>query len=122
MQRNLAKIEHFVEMVQSWGCSVAIDDFGAGYTSFTQLKTLNVDYIKIDGAFIRDIIENPGSKLFVRTLMGFAKAHGLRTVAEFVENGEIAKVLIEMDVDYLQGYYFSKPVTHRPWIKTDKVI
>ncbi len=83
---------------------------------------INVDILKIDGAFIRDIIENPESKLFVNMLLNFAKAYNLKTVAEFVETGEIAKILMDLGVDYLQGFYFSKALNYRPWIKEDKII
>jgi EAL domain-containing protein (putative c-di-GMP-specific phosphodiesterase class I) len=119
---DLPSIAKFVEKMKSLGCEVAIDDFGAGYTSFKQLKLINIDVLKIDGAFIRDIIENPESKLFVNTLLDFAKAYNLKTVAEFVETGEIAKILMDLGVDYLQGFYFSQPLNYRPWIKEDKII
>lgn len=120
-QNDISKLVHFVEEIQSLGCEIAIDDFGAGYTSFSQLKLINADILKIDGIFISDILENPDSKLFVRTMLEFSKAFGLKTVAEFVENGEIAKLLIEMGVDYLQGHYFGKPLNYRPWIKDDAI-
>jgi EAL domain-containing protein (putative c-di-GMP-specific phosphodiesterase class I) len=119
---DLTSIAKFVENMKALGCEVAIDDFGAGYTSFKQLKLINVDILKIDGAFIRDIIENPESKLFVNMLLNFAKAYNLKTVAEFVETGEIAKILMDLGVDYLQGFYFSKALNYRPWIKEDKII
>jgi EAL domain-containing protein (putative c-di-GMP-specific phosphodiesterase class I)/GGDEF domain-containing protein len=122
VQRNLKKISEFVDNVHILGCKVAIDDFGAGYTSFSQLKLLEVDYIKIDGVFIKDICDNPDSKLFVKTLQEFAHAFGIKTIAEFVETGNIAKTLMELGVNYLQGYYFSKPVNYRPWIKDDRLI
>jgi EAL domain-containing protein (putative c-di-GMP-specific phosphodiesterase class I) len=122
VQRNLQKIALFVESVQAMGCKVAIDDFGAGYTSFAQLKILDVDFVKIDGAFVKDIEENADSKLFVKTLQDFAKAFGVKTIAEFVETGNVAKTLMDLGVDYLQGYYFSKPVNYRPWINDDRII
>ena len=122
VQRNLKKISEFVDSVHILGCKVAIDDFGAGYTTFSQLKILEVDYIKIDGAFVKDIYDNPDNKLFVKTLQEFAHAFGIKTIAEFVETGNIAKTLMELGVDYLQGYYFSKPVNYRPWIKDDKLV
>ncbi len=120
MHKNLNKVIEFVDTVQSLGCQIAIDDFGAGYTSFTQLKLLNADIIKIDGIFIRDIVDNHDSRLFVKTLIDFAKAFCLQTVAEFVETGDIAKTLIDLGVDYLQGYYFGKALNHRPWVTDDK--
>jgi EAL domain-containing protein (putative c-di-GMP-specific phosphodiesterase class I)/GGDEF domain-containing protein len=120
-QSSMDKVKKFVDDVQSLGCLVAIDDFGAGYTSFTQLKVLNADILKIDGVFIRDLADNYDNQLFVKTLVGFAKAFGLKTVAEYVETGEAAKLLIDMGVDYLQGYYFGKALNYRPWIKEDTV-
>lgn len=115
MHKNMPKIISFVEAVQSFGCQIAIDDFGAGYTSFTQLKLLNADILKIDGIFIRDLVDNPDNQLFVKTLIEFSKAFNLKTVAEYVETAESAKILTHLGVDYLQGHYFSKALNHRPW-------
>ncbi|MBS0236552.1 MAG: EAL domain-containing protein [Proteobacteria bacterium] len=116
---GLDKMAYLVDMLKSLGCSVAIDDFGAGYTSFKQLKVLHADYIKIDGAFIRNVVDDEDSKLFVSTMITFAKSFGIKSVAEFVENGEIAKVLLELGVDYMQGNYFSPALNYRPWIEND---
>jgi EAL domain-containing protein (putative c-di-GMP-specific phosphodiesterase class I) len=102
--------------LQAMGCLVALDDFGSGYTSFRQLKAISVDMVKIDGAFVKDIAQSADNQFFVKTLMQFAQGFGLQTVAEFVENGEIAKILMEMGVDYLQGYYLGKPENHRRWL------
>ncbi len=117
VQRDLRRVAYFVASLQSLGCQVALDDFGSGYTSFRQLKALSVDLVKIDGAFIKDIAINTDSRFFVKTLLDFARGFGLKTVAEFVESGEIAKILMEMGVDYLQGYYLGKPENHRRWLK-----
>lgn len=114
---DLQKIAELVDTIKAMGCKVAIDDFGAGYTSFKQLKLLNADILKIDGVFIRDIAENPDSQLFVQTLLEFSKAYHLKTVAEFVETGEIARILLNLGIDYMQGYYFGQPVVDRPWQK-----
>jgi len=95
-----------------------LDDFGSGYTSFRQLKTLSIDMVKIDGAFIRDLVENGDNRFFVKTLLDFTKAIGLKAVAEFVETGEVAKMLMEMGVEYMQGYYFGKPDTNPEWLKS----
>ena len=114
---DLKHMARFCAEVQALGCLVALDDFGAGYTSFRQLKALSVDMVKIDGAFIRDLTDNADSRFFVKTLLDFTRGFGLQSVAEFVENGEIAKMLMELGVDMLQGYYFSKPLNHRPWLK-----
>jgi len=115
-QRDLRSAAYFVASLQALGCQVALDDFGSGYTSFRQLKALSVDMVKIDGAFVKDLDENADNQFFVKILMDFAKGFGLKTVAEFVENGEVAKILMDMGVDYLQGYYLGKPENHRSWV------
>lgn len=114
--RDLRRTAFFVASIQSMGCQVALDDFGSGYTSFRQLKALSVDIVKIDGVFIKDLAQSADNRFFVKTLLDFAQGFGLTTVAEFVENGEITKILMDMGVDYMQGYYFSKPLNHRTWL------
>ena len=98
----------FIHKVKGLGCKIAIDDFGSGNTSFKQLKTVKADILKIDGIFIKDINHNPDSILFVKTLLEFARAHNLTTVAEFVETEEIARTLMKLGVDCMQGYYFGQ--------------
>lgn len=115
-QRDLRRVAYFVACLQSMGCLVALDDFGSGYTSFRQLKALSIDYVKIDGVFVRDIAENADSRFFVKTMLDFIHGFGLKSVAEFVENGETAKILMDMGVDYLQGYYLGKPENTRSWL------
>ncbi len=114
---DLKHSARFCAEVQALGCLIALDDFGSGYTSFRQLKTLSIDFVKIDGAFIRDLTDNADSRLFVKILLDFTKGFGLKSVAEFVETGEVAKMLMDLGVDYLQGYYFGKPSNTRPWVK-----
>jgi len=114
--RDLRRTAFFVASLQSMGCQVALDDFGSGYTSFRQLKALSVDIVKIDGVFIKDLAQSADNQFFVKTLLDFAQGFGLTTVAEFVENGEITKILMDMGVDYMQGYYFGKPMNHRTWL------
>ncbi len=116
VHRDLRRTAFFVASLQSMGCLVALDDFGSGYTSFRQLKALSVDMVKIDGVFIKDLAHNTDNRFFVKTLLDFAQGFGLATVAEFVENGEITKVLMELGVDYMQGYYFGKPGINRRWL------
>lgn len=114
--RDLRRVAYFVAALQSIGIQVALDDFGSGYTSFRQLKALSVDMVKIDGVFIKDIAQNADNRFFVRTLLDFTRGFGLTSVAEFVETGEIAKLLMEQGVDYMQGYYFGKPENNRRWL------
>ncbi|MGE0754287.1 MAG: EAL domain-containing protein, partial [Alphaproteobacteria bacterium] len=116
IHRDLRRTAYFVASLQSMGCQVALDDFGSGYTSFRQLKALSVDMVKIDGIFIKDIAHSADNQFFVKTLLDFAQGFGLKTVAEFVENGEITKILMELGVDYMQGYYFGKPENCRVWL------
>ncbi len=116
VHRDLRRTAFFVASLQSMGCQVALDDFGSGYTSFRQLKALSVDMVKIDGIFIKDLAHSADNQFFVKTLLDFAQGFGLTTVAEFVENGEITKILMDMGVDLMQGYYFGKPENHRAWL------
>lgn len=115
-------VSSFIIDVEQLGCQVAIDDFGTGYTSFRQLRSLPIDIIKIDGSFIRDIASNHDNHLFVKTLLEMSRGLGFKTVAEFVENGEIAKILLELNVDYMQGNYFSPAQNHRNWKSSNNLV
>jgi diguanylate cyclase (GGDEF)-like protein len=106
----------FVDTLHELGARVAIDDFGAGNTSFRALRRLGVDVVKIDGSFVTGIAENPDNRLFVRALVGIARGFGLETVAEFVETEEEALVLRDEGVGQLQGYLFGRPEMTRPWL------
>ncbi|MSO74980.1 MAG: EAL domain-containing protein [Alphaproteobacteria bacterium] len=106
----------FVAALREMGVQVALDDFGAGYTSFRHLQELNVDMVKIDGSFVKTLAERPNSRLFVRTLQSFADGLGLKTVAEYVETAEIAEILNDYGIGYLQGWYFGQPTPERPWL------
>ncbi|MER2498128.1 ABC transporter substrate binding protein [Vibrio neptunius] len=91
------------------GCKIALDDFGSGLSSFGYLKKLPVDIVKIDGLFVRDIDVNEVDHLMVRSINDLAKQMGKKTVAEFVENNRIIDLLVELGVDYAQGYVIGKP-------------
>ena len=106
---NFEDIISFINKVKRYGCKVAIDDFGSGYSNFSYLAKLKVDFIKIDGSLIKNIHKDENQKNIVESILLFTKKQGLKTVAEFVENEEIFNVLKELDLDYSQGYYFSKP-------------
>lgn len=112
---DIEESARFVNVVRDLGCRVAIDDFGAGFTSFRHLKALTVDMVKIDGSFVRNLTNNVDNQLFIRNLMGLAETFGLETVAEFVENADDAAFLVGAGVHYLQGYYFGRPMLQRPW-------
>ena len=94
----------FISRLRELGCRVAIDDFGAGYTSFRNLQVLNFDMVKIDGSYIKDLAQSPDNQLFVRTLVGLAKNFQLKTVAEWANSEEDAKLLSEYGIDYLQVF------------------
>ncbi|TVR07733.1 MAG: GGDEF domain-containing protein [Salinarimonadaceae bacterium] len=99
-----------LETMKAMGVSIAIDDFGAGHTSFRHLRSFPVDILKIDGAFVQNLARSPDDRFFVRTLVELAANLGVRTVAEWVEDEETARLLTEWGVDYLQGDHCGKPV------------
>jgi len=100
---NLAVVNEFIEAMREFGCSFALDDFGSGLSSFTYLKNLKVDYLKIDGAFVRDITSNPIDRSMVEAIHRIGHQMGLKTVAEYVESDETLAMLREIGVDYVQG-------------------
>lgn len=106
---NLTDAGEFITSVRTLGCKFALDDFGSGLSSFAYLKTLPVDFLKIDGFFVRDIAEDPISCAMVRSINDIGKLMGMQTVAEFVENDAIMDKLREIGVDYAQGYGISRP-------------
>ena len=99
----------FISQVRKLGCKISLDDFGVGFSSFSYLKHLRADILKIDGSFIRDIHNNNADQLFVKALVDVAQGMGMQTVAEFVENQEIVDLVSSLGVDYLQGYYIGRP-------------
>jgi diguanylate cyclase (GGDEF)-like protein len=105
----------FVARVKDLGCRIAIDDFGAGYTSFRNLRKLGVDIIKIDGAYVQNMMRSEDDQAFVRTLIDLAQRLGLRTVAEWVQDEEAAKQLEAWGCDYLQGKLIGLASVERPW-------
>ncbi|MDX2050164.1 MAG: EAL domain-containing protein [Rickettsiaceae bacterium] len=114
---NFEITKYFVDSLRFLGCKIGLDDFGAGYASFGQIRLLNLDIIKIDGSFIMDIYKNEKNRLLVETLIKTAKDLNCKTVAEFVDSGPVAKKLIEMEVDYMQGNFFSPALNYRSWNK-----
>lgn len=106
---DLGKAIRFITALKSLGCRFSLDDFGVGFTSFVYLKEMKVDYIKIDGSFIKNLHENPNDQLFVKAIIDVATGMGIKTVAEFVEKEETLSLLKEYGVDYAQGYLIGKP-------------
>lgn len=99
----------FVDTVKDLGCRVAIDDFGAGYTSFKNLKLLNVDMVKIDGTFVKNLVEETSDQVFIRTMVEIAREFNLLTVAEWVGDQETVDFLKDAGITYLQGFYYGMP-------------
>ncbi|MEH2085704.1 EAL domain-containing protein [Nostoc sp.] len=106
---NLSKARKFIQSLQQMGCRFALDDFGVGMSSFAYLKSLPVDYLKIDGSFIRNIIENPVDNAIVTAITHISSVMGIKTIAEFVENDAILERITALGIDYAQGYGIGMP-------------
>jgi len=100
----------FISRLKEMGCRFALDDFGAGFSSFYYLKRFEVDYLKIDGGFIRDLATDEGSRLFVRALNDVANGLSKQVVAEWIESPDVLKILVGMGAQYGQGFLFSHPM------------
>ena len=105
----------FVSCVKDLGCRIAIDDFGSGYTSFRNLRKLGVDILKIDGAFVQNLMRTGDDRAFAQALVDLANRLGLKTVAEWVQDEDSAQLLAEWDCDYLQGALIGLAAVERPW-------
>jgi EAL domain-containing protein (putative c-di-GMP-specific phosphodiesterase class I) len=105
----MAKARGFLATLRALGCRFSLDDFGAGFSSFSYLKHLPVDLIKIDGSFIRHLERSREDQVFVRAIVQVARDLGIETVAEFVERQETLDLLTDIGVDYVQGYHVGAP-------------
>ncbi|MEM8646851.1 MAG: EAL domain-containing protein [Pseudomonadota bacterium] len=112
---DLEEMIQFIERLRSFGCKVAIDEFGAGYTSFRNLQVLNVDMVKLDGSFCESLADNPDNQYFVKTLVDMAKRFNVEIVAEWVQKQEDADLLREWGVKYLQGHLYGVASIDPPW-------
>ena len=108
---NLKKAQSFIDRLRERGCQISLDDFGAGLSSFAYLKNFNVDTLKIDGGFIRDITDNRISESMVAAITQVAKVMELKTVAEYVETEETRELVTKLGVDFAQGHIIGKPIT-----------
>ena len=102
-------VESQITALRKMGCELALDDFGTGYSSFSYLQRLEVDYIKIDGSFIRDLVKNPVDQKMVRLIAEIGREAGMKTVAEYVQSGPALVLLNELGVDLAQGYFIGRP-------------
>ena len=112
---DLDDVRGFVTRLKNFGSRIAIDDFGAGHTSFRNLRKLGVDLVKIDGAFVQNIARSADDRAFVQTLIDLARRLGIKTVAEWVQDEESAVMLRDWGCDYIQGRLIGLASSHRPW-------
>lgn len=106
---NLKKASEFILEMKKIGCRFALDDFGSGLSSFGYLKNLPVDYLKIDGMFVKDMVDDPIDHAMVKSINEIGHVMGMKTIAEFVENAAIMDKLKDLGVDFAQGYTIDKP-------------
>jgi diguanylate cyclase (GGDEF)-like protein len=107
---NLKDAKQIINNLKNQGFRFALDDFGSGLSSFAYLKNLPVDYLKIDGAFIKGIVDDPFTAAIVKAINQVSQVRGLETIAEFVENPEIIRCIKDIGINYAQGYGISKPI------------
>lgn len=107
--RHLSHVDKQIAALRELGCEVALDDFGTGYSSFSYLQQLSVDYIKIDGTFIKGLVRNTVDQKMVRLIGEIGREAGMKTVAEYVQNDEAFRLLGKLGIDYAQGFYIGRP-------------
>ncbi len=115
---NLSRVVHFMNTLKKLGCKFSLDDFGSGLSSFTYLKNLPVDYLKIDGQFIRNVVEDFVDESMVKAIREVGQAMGIATIAERVETQQVFDKLGSLGVEFAQGYYIARPAsvtTFQPW-------
>lgn len=115
---NLSRVIHFMQALKKLGCKFSLDDFGSGLSSFTYLKNLPVDYLKIDGQFIRNVAEDFVDESMVRAITDVGRAMGIETIAERVETKQVLDKLSALGIEFAQGYYLARPTsvqTFEPW-------
>ena len=110
---NLSSATRFIQVLGERGCSFALDDFGTGLSSFSYLKTLPVQFLKIDGVFVKDILDDPIDYEMVKSINDIGHVMGKRTIAESVENYAVQERLMSIGVDYVQGYGVAPPRPNR---------
>ena len=115
---NLSRVVHFMQALKKLGCKFSLDDFGSGLSSFTYLKNLPVDYLKIDGQFISNVADNNVDESMVRAISQVGRAMGIETIAERVETKQVLEKLGTIGIEFAQGYYIARPCSvdsFEPW-------
>lgn len=113
--KDLKMATHFISSLKGLGCQFGLDDFGTGYASFYYLRALPVDYLKIDGTFVKEMVNNASDQLFIKAIVDVAKGMGIKTIAEYVEDQKTLLYLREYGVDFAQGFHIGRPdVLHLP--------
>lgn len=118
---NLSRVVHFMQTLKNLGCKFSLDDFGSGLSSFTYLKNLPVDYLKIDGQFIRNVAEDSVDESMVKAISEVGHAMGIETIAERVETKQVLEKLGTLGIEFAQGYYIARPTSvasFEPWGET----
>ncbi len=113
-----------MQELKKLGCRFSLDDFGSGLSSFTYLKNLPVDYLKIDGHFINNVTDDPVNESMVKAIHDVGQALGIETIAERVENKEVLDKLSTLGIEFAQGFYIARPTTvdsFEPW-RTDSAL
>ena len=116
--RSVSEADKLIRSLKEMGCSFALDDFGSGLSSFGYLKKLPVDFLKIDGMFIRDLLKDETDRIFVKSIIDIAHTLGMKTIAEFIENEEMLEVVRELGADYAQGFAIGRPFVLAPSFPT----
>jgi Amt family ammonium transporter len=115
---NLSRVVHFMQALKKLGCKFSLDDFGSGLSSFTYLKNLPVDYLKIDGQFIRNVVDDSVDESMVKAISEVGHAMGIETIAERVETKQVLEKLGALGIEFAQGYYIARPTSvqsFEPW-------
>ncbi|MCG8369023.1 MAG: EAL domain-containing protein, partial [Proteobacteria bacterium] len=122
---NLARVIHFMQALKKLGCKFSLDDFGSGLSSFTYLKNLPVDYLKIDGQFISNVADDNVDESMVKAIHEVGNAMGIETIAERVETKQVLDKLGSLGVEFAQGYYIARPASiesFEPWGIASKLL
>jgi len=118
--RRPRHVELQIDALREMGCKLALDDFGTGYSSFSYLQKLHFDFIKIDGSFVHDIVNNPVDQKMIKLIAEVGREANMRTVAEYVQDAESLELLGELGVDLAQGFFVGRP-TRRPLYKSTPI-